>query len=78
MWRVKSNSARGHSADQAKGTDVDTGDGEGDRDTAVREHRGKDAGVESDGSRARLHENQDWLRLNGQPAVRHRSGDVDP
>ena len=42
------------------------------------EHRGKGVGgVESDGSPARLRENRDLLRLNGQPSAHHPSGDVD-
>ena len=41
-------------------------------------HRENGAGcVESDGSPARLRENQDWLRQNEQPWAHHPSGDVD-
>lgn len=57
-----SNSVKGHSTDQAKGTDVDAGDGEerwADSDNVEREHRGKDSdGIESDASPAKPPENQ--------------------
>ena len=72
---------RAHSIDQAKGTDVDVGDGEGrweGSEVAVREHRGKGVdGAASVGGLARLHENRDWLKLNEQPSAHHPSGDID-
>ena len=78
---MASNSTRGHSTDQAKGTDVDVGDGEGrlgDSVVVECECRGKDVdGVGSDEGRARLRENQDWLTPNGQPSAYHPSGDID-
>lgn len=65
----QSSSARGHSTDQARETDVDVGDGEGwwgDSGIAVRGDRGKGVGgAGSDGGPTRLRENRDWLRLNG-------------
>jgi len=77
---MASNSTREHSTDQAKGTDVDVGDGEGwSGGSAVVEcgYRGKAVGsVGSDGGQARLRENRDWLTPNGQPLA-HPSGDND-
>ena len=76
-----SNSVRVHSTDQAKGTDVDAGDGEGQwagSDTVEREHRGKGIdGVKPNASPARLPENQGQSKLSEQPSARHLSGDVD-
>ena len=78
---MASNSTRGHSTDQAKGTDVDVGDGEGRSGDSVVvecERREKDAdGVGSDEGQARLRENQDWLTPNEQPSASHPSGDID-
>ena len=84
-WRGKrtkqSNSMREHSIDQAKGTDVDVGDGEGrweGSEAVVHEHREKGVdGAASVEGLARLHENQDWLKLKGQPSAHHPSGDID-
>lgn len=77
----QSNSARAHSTDQERRTDVDGGDGTeqwGGSGIAERGHRGKDSGgVGSDGSPARLPESQGWLKLSEQPSARHPSGDVD-
>lgn len=77
----QSNSARVHSTDQERRTDVDGGDGKGQwggSGIAERGHRGKDSGdVESDGSPARLPESQGWLKLSEQPSGRHPSDDAD-
>jgi len=77
---MASNSTRGHSTDQARGTDVDVGDVEGrSGGSAVveRERRGKDGdGVGSDEGQAKLRENQGWLTPNGPPSAYHPSGDI--
>lgn len=44
----------------------------------MRGHRGKDIdGAAFDEGLARLRENQDWSKLNGQPWAHHPSGDAD-
>lgn len=72
---------RVHSTDQAKGTDVDAGDGEGQwagSDTVGRERCGKGIdGVKPNASPARLPENQGQSKLGEQLSARHPSDDVD-
>lgn len=63
VWKGKrtTNSTRGHSTDQAKGTDADVGDEERSEDSAVVEYERREKGTDGigfDGGPTRLRENR--------------------